>query len=213
MEAPTGEVAHKAAIDQRVHSRCLAGEQGIHQLRRDAVLACAGFDGQRRELAGAVGMATQLSDADRTAVAFANDELLPMQTGRIEPCPPHHRGDDRVIIWPCPPHHHLHPAIIAPDRPVRAARQPPAGVLRQSCLRLPAHPTARLPRPLAGTARVFQPRRPVAGPTVGRTRQRATVDLLEARPGIFRLRGFGIAGVPCPGTQIGDLARVGQERD
>jgi hypothetical protein len=47
-EAPTGEVAHEAAIDQRVHSRCLAGEQRIHHLRRDAVLASAGFDDKRR---------------------------------------------------------------------------------------------------------------------------------------------------------------------
>jgi hypothetical protein len=146
-------------------------------------------------------MATQLGHADRAAVTFADDELLPMQTGRVEPGPAHHRGDDWLIVWPCPPHHHLHPAIIAPDRPVRAARQPRAGVLRQSCLRLPAHPTARLPRLLAGTAHVFQPRRPVAGPTVGRTRQRAAVDLLEAHPGIFRLRGSDVAGVPCPATQ------------
>ena len=57
---------------------------------------------------------TQLGDADRAAVAFGDDELLPVQTGRIEPGPPHHRGDDRLIIWPCPPHYHLHLTIIAP---------------------------------------------------------------------------------------------------
>ena len=113
-EAPTGEVACEAAVDQRVHSRGLVGEQGIHHLRRNAVLACTGFDDQRRELLGTVRVAAQLGDADRAAVPFADDELLPVQTGRIEPCPPHHRGDDRLIIWPCPPHHSLHPAIIAP---------------------------------------------------------------------------------------------------
>ena len=73
-------------------------------MRRNAMFARAGFDDQRRELHGTVPMATQLGDADRTAVTFADDELLPMQTGRIEPCPPHQRGDDRLIIWPCPPH-------------------------------------------------------------------------------------------------------------
>jgi len=96
------------------------------------VLACAGFDGQRRELLGAIGMAAQLGDADRAATTFADDELLPMQTGRIEPGPAHHRGDDRLIVWPCPPHHHLHPAIIAPGRPARAAHRPPAGLVRYS---------------------------------------------------------------------------------
>src|SRR5438552_3918631 len=71
-------------------------------------------------------------EAGRAAVTFADDELLPMQTGRIEPGPAHHRGDDRPIVWPCPPHHHLHPAIITPGRPARAARRPPAGLVRDS---------------------------------------------------------------------------------
>jgi hypothetical protein len=43
-------------------------------------------------------MVTQLGDADRVAVTFADDELLPMQAGRVEPSPAHHRGDDRLIV-------------------------------------------------------------------------------------------------------------------
>lgn len=126
-EAPTGEVACEAAVDQRVHSRGLVGEQGIHHLRRNAVLACTGFDDQRRELLGTVRVAAQLGDADRAAVPFADDELLPVQTGRIEPCPPHHRGDDRLIIWPCPPHQLAGTAhVFQPPRPV--AGRPPAGL-------------------------------------------------------------------------------------
>ena len=77
-------MAHEAAINQRVHSRCLAGELGIHHLRRDAVLARVGFDDQRREFLGAVGMAAQLSDADRAAVADDGARQI-MPIGNMNP--------------------------------------------------------------------------------------------------------------------------------
>jgi hypothetical protein len=177
-EAPPGEVAGEAAIDQRVHRRGLAGEQGIHHVRGNAVPAGAGFDDQRRELVGAARMAAQLGDADRAAITFAGDELLPLQAGRIEPCPPHHRGDDRLVIGACPPHHSRHPAIIAPGRPVPAARRPPAGVR----VRPPAKPGSELPDRVKARPRMFRLRGLRVAGVPGRADQAGAARVPLGRP-------------------------------
>jgi hypothetical protein len=64
-------------------------------------------------LVTAIGVAAQLSDADRVAVAFGYNEPLPLQVGWVQPLLPHRCGDCRLIVRACPPDHWcLHAAII-----------------------------------------------------------------------------------------------------
>jgi hypothetical protein len=111
-EAPTGEVLHEPAVDHRVYRRRYISKQGIDHLHRNPVPALIRFNDQRCQLGGAIGVATQLSDAHRAAVTFSDNEPLPVQADRIEPSPPHHSADDPLILLACTPDRNLHTAII-----------------------------------------------------------------------------------------------------